>query len=73
MHAAQNDVEAIELEIDRLQTAVSHLERSNIELEEELRKGPDPTYSEAIAVRPTEPVYHLVADGVSVNDFDCLV
>jgi hypothetical protein len=52
MQGAKLDVEATKLEVQRLQTAVSHLERSNMELEEELRSDQDPTYSEAIAVRP---------------------
>jgi hypothetical protein len=55
MLVADLNVEATELEIRRLQTAVSHLERSNMELEEELRSDHDPEYSEAIAVRPCSP------------------
>jgi hypothetical protein len=39
-----------QLEMKRLQNAVVHLERSNLELEEEIRKVPDQCYKDAISV-----------------------
>lgn len=35
-------------EIERLQNAVEHLERSNCELQEALKLGPDPDYTSAV-------------------------
>lgn len=45
-----SDPRTIEVEIERLQNAVAHLQRSNAELGEELQRAPDETYSDAIVV-----------------------